>query len=165
LAGLGLLLYATSVVIDHADGDLARLTFQESTLGERLDFACDTVVHAAVVLAMGATARREAALWRPATARREAGVGARLGALAAAGVVLSAVVARFLPPRRDVGLGPLLRGLGNRDLFYAMLAAFASGLGGARRSLPWAMGVLAVGSQAYWLAGVSQRLRERSEPT
>jgi hypothetical protein len=75
--------------------------------------------------------------------------------------VLSALVARFLPPRRDVGLGPLLRALGNRDLFYAMLAAFTSGLGGARRSLPWVMAVLAVGSQTYWLAGVAQRLRER----
>jgi hypothetical protein len=46
-----------------------------------------------------------------------------------------------------------------------MLAAFASGLGGTRRSLPWVMAVLAVGSQAYWLAGVTQRLRERIEPT
>ena len=44
-----------------------------------------------------------------------------------------------------------------------MLAAFTLGLGGRRRSLPWVMALLAAGSQAFWLAGLSQRLRESQE--
>jgi phosphatidylglycerophosphate synthase len=151
MAGLGLLLYSVSVVIDHSDGEVARLTFQESTFGERLDFACDTVVHAAIALAMGATARREAS------------TAPLLGAAAAGGVVLSALVARFLPSRHEAGLGSMLRNLGNRDGFYSLLGAFVVGLGlSRRRSLPWVMALLAAGSQAYWIAGLVQRLRERS---
>ena len=57
----GLVLYAAAVVLDHSDGEVARLTRSESRLGEWLDVTSDTVIHALLVLAMGVTAQRAAA--------------------------------------------------------------------------------------------------------
>lgn len=54
----GLILYMLAVVVDHSDGEVARLTFQEPTFGEWLDFTVDTVIHALLVLGMGVTASR-----------------------------------------------------------------------------------------------------------
>ena len=42
----GLVLYAAAVVLDHSDGEVARLTHSESRLGEWLDVTSDTVIHA-----------------------------------------------------------------------------------------------------------------------
>src|SRR6185436_7017431 len=41
----GLVLYAIAVVIDHADGEVARLTLTESAVGEWLDITVDTIIH------------------------------------------------------------------------------------------------------------------------
>ena len=56
----GLVLYAVAVVLDHSDGEVARLTHSESRLGEWLDVTSDTVIHALLVLAMGVTAQAPA---------------------------------------------------------------------------------------------------------
>ena len=150
LTALGVLFYGMSVVIDHVDGEVARLTFRESEAGERLDFASDSAVHGLLVLAMGGAAERLA------------GGGAMgLGAAAAAGVVISATVARLLP--RDARrVGTLLRGLGNRNPFYAILIAFSVATTAAPGALPWMLGLLAVGSQAYWLTSLAYRMRASS---
>jgi phosphatidylglycerophosphate synthase len=148
-AVLGLILYAASVVIDHADGELARLTLQESVVGERLDFLSDTAVHALLVIGMGAAADR-----------RVGGGALVLGLVAGAGVILSAIFARRLP----VGGGRaerLLKRFGSRDLFYALLLLFVGGLAVAPAILPAVLALAAVGSQAYWLTAMVARLRWR----
>ena len=54
LAGvLGALLFQVSAIVDCCDGDVARLTFQESAFGERLDLIGDNVVHMAIFAALG----------------------------------------------------------------------------------------------------------------
>lgn len=145
---LGLILYMLSVVADHSDGEIARLTFQESAFGEWLDFSVDTLIHALLVLGMGFTARATGGSFAIAA-----------GATAAFGVLMSASFARLLS--REVnfeeGLGRVLRGMGNRDLFYLILVAFIGCLWIAPRFLPFLVGVLAVGSQAYWLTCLVHR--------
>ena len=42
---LGSLLFLTSTIIDGCDGEIARLTFQESDFGAKLDIIMDNVVH------------------------------------------------------------------------------------------------------------------------
>ncbi|MBI3030926.1 MAG: CDP-alcohol phosphatidyltransferase family protein [Candidatus Rokubacteria bacterium] len=144
----GLALYMLAVVVDHSDGEVARLTFQESAFGEWLDFATDTVTHAALVLGMGVTA---------------SGIGGSVmvlaGASAALGVILSALFARFLPdgPARKERLATVLKRLGTRDLFYMVLVAFLLGLWFAPPVLPVLVGLLAVGSQGYWLTCLGRR--------
>jgi phosphatidylglycerophosphate synthase len=145
-AWLGVLLYALASIVDHADGEIARLTFQESRLGANLDWTIDTIIHAGIVLGIGVSS------------------GGRLmglvGLLAAAGVTLSAVFARSLPREIEVGptLGGLLTHIANRDLFYLVLLTFA-GLRWLAPSLVFVVAAaVAVGSQVYWV-GCLARLR------
>jgi phosphatidylglycerophosphate synthase len=143
-AGVGL--YALACIIDHADGELARLTFQESRFGASLDWTIDTLIHAGLVLGIGVTAGGPAMLG--------------LGLLGAAGVTLSALFARSLPGEIEIGptVGGVLRNIANRDLFYLVLLGAAT----LRLLAPSLMGVLAavvaVGSQAYWV-GCLARIR------
>jgi phosphatidylglycerophosphate synthase len=144
---LGLLLYATAVVLDHSDGEVARATHSESRLGEWLDITSDTVIHALLVLAMGVTAQ-------PRAGR----VGIGLGVLAASGVVVSAIVAKTSPRSAGGGVGGILDALGNRDGFYAMLVVFILVLALAPTGLPILILVVAAGSHAYWLTRLGHRL-------
>ena len=149
-AGLGLALYALASVLDHTDGEVARLTLAESRLGEWLDVATDTVIHALLVLAMGVTAQQAAG--RGAVA---------LGVLAAIGVVVSAMIAKTSPRSAGGGFGGFLEALGSRDGFYAMLIAFILALAAAPGLLPLLMIVVAAGSHAYWLGRLAYRLFAR----
>ena len=146
-ATTALVLYAVAVVLDHADGEVARLTLTESSIGEWLDIVADTVVHVAVVLALGATSAELT------------GHGATLGVLAALGFVASATVARAWPglamPDR---VGTFLSNLGSRDGFYVMLLAFIVGRSAWPPALPWLMIVVAAGSHAYWVGRLIYRL-------
>lgn len=144
----GLILYMLAVVVDHSDGEVARLTFQESAFGQRLDFSVDTTIHAALVLGMGVTAGHVGG-----------SVMVVAGAGAASGVILSALFARLLPEEtaRDERVVWVLKGLGTRDLFYLVLVAFLFGLWYAPPMLPGLVGLLAVGSQGYWLTCLLRR--------
>jgi phosphatidylglycerophosphate synthase len=149
LALIGLVLYAVSVIIDHTDGELARLTLQESVVGERLDFLSDTTVHALLVVGMGVAAER-----------RFGGGALVMGLVAGAGVTLSAVFARRLPAARG-GVQRAIKRFGSRDLFYLLLLLFVGGLAAVPAILPAVLGLAAVGSQAYWLGALAARLRSR----
>jgi phosphatidylglycerophosphate synthase len=144
----GLLIYLAAVVLDHADGEVARLTLTESAVGEWLDIVIDTVVHAALVLALGVAAARVT------------GAGLAAGGVAAAGVVGSAAVGKLWPPApptaRDRGL---LDALTSRDGFYAMLVLFIALRMLAPALLPALMVVVAIGTHAYWLARAALSIR------
>jgi phosphatidylglycerophosphate synthase len=143
----GLVLYAAAVVLDHSDGEVARLTHSESRLGEWLDVTSDTVIHALLVLAMGVTAQARAG---------RAGIG--LGVLAASGVVVSAMIAKTSPRSTTGGVGGFLDALGNRDGFYAMLLLFLAALTFAPAMLTILMIIVTAGSHAYWLTRLAYRL-------
>ncbi len=146
-AVVGLVLYAAAVVLDHSDGEVARLTLRESRLGEWLDVVSDTLVHGLLVLAMGVTAQHAAG---------HGAVG--LGVLAAIGVGVSAMLAKTSPRSAGRGIGGFLDALGSRDGFYGMLVAFILALAFAPTALPLLMIVVAAGSHAYWLTRLAYRL-------
>jgi len=151
-AALGLGLYSLAVILDHVDGELARLTFQETRFGAALDWAIDTVVLSLVVLAMGLSAGR--------------GLGTvAMGVLGALGVTLSALLARYLPRKIAVGetIGGALRSLGNRDLFYLLLLAFVILTWTLPAVLPVLALIVALGSQSYWIACVA-KIRRGAAP-
>jgi len=146
-AVVGLVLYAVAVVLDHSDGEVARLTLSESRVGEWLDVVSDTLVHGLLVLAMGVTAQHAA------------GHGAAgLGVLAAVGVGVSAMLAKTSPRSAGRGVGGFLDALGSRDGFYGMLVGFILALAFAPSALPLLMIVVAAGSHAYWLTRLAYRL-------
>jgi len=136
----GVVLYALACIVDHSDGELARLTFQESAFGANLDWTIDTVVHAGLVLGIGLTAG--------------GAVMAAIGAIGAAGVTLSALFARYLPHEIEIGasVGGMLRNIGNRDLFYILLVGAAVLRWLAPSLVGIAAVVVGVGSQAYWVS-------------
>lgn len=146
---LGVLVYALACIVDHADGEIARLTFQESRLGANLDWTIDTIIHTGIVLGIGVS-----------SGGRLMGV---VGLLGAAGVTLSAISARYLPRELEVGptVGGLLKNIANRDLFYLVLLSFAA--------LRWLVPplvfvvavVVAVGSQVYWVGCLARIGRPR----
>jgi phosphatidylglycerophosphate synthase len=138
-AWLGILLYALASIVDHADGEIARLTFQESRRGANLDWTIDTIIHAGIVLGIGVSSGG----WHATL----------IGLLAATGVMLSAVFARHLPHEIEIGpaVGGLLTHIANRDLFYLVLLSFAT-LRWLAPSLVFVVAVVvAVGSQVYWV--------------
>jgi phosphatidylglycerophosphate synthase len=151
LAAAGFLLYLAAVVLDHADGEVARLTLTESRIGALLDIAADTRVHTAVVTALG-TATHAAT-----------GGGGFLGAIAAIGVVASAATAFRWPVTGGLEdrVGTFLQNLGSRDGFYAMLLGFLAALTWSPSWLPALMAVVAAGTHAYWLGRVGYRLARR----
>jgi phosphatidylglycerophosphate synthase len=145
-AFVGVILYALACIVDHADGELARLTFQESRVGAVLDWTIDTLIHAGLVLGIGLTAGGPTMLV--------------VGLLGAAGVTLSALFARYLPREIEIGAaaGGVLRNIANRDLFYLLLLGAATLRLLAPELVSVAAVVVAVGSQAYWV-GCLARIR------
>lgn len=110
---IGSLLFLTHSILDGCDGELARLKFQESPTGARLDFWGDNLVHVAVFGCMaGGWAMAEASLWP-----------LLLGALAITGTGASA----YLVAHRDGGAaaagppGRLADAVANRDFIYLVL--------------------------------------------
>lgn len=149
---LGVLLYAVASIVDHSDGELARLTFQESRFGAHLDWAIDTIIHSVLVLAMAVSAGGGP-------------VVLGIGGVGAIGVALSAFFARHLPHEIEVGptIGGVLKNMGNRDLFYLLLLAFVLFRWLFPPVLPALAAVVAVGSQSYWLACLA-RIRKARAP-
>ena len=145
----GLAIYVAAVVLDHADGEVARLTLTESRLGEWLDVIADSLVHTLIVLAMGVSAQSAA------------GAGLWLGVLAAVGILGSAAVAKWWPDTGAAGAGGALVDLGSRDGFYVMLLLFIAARALAPAALPWLMVLVALGSHAYWLTRVAWVLLRR----
>jgi phosphatidylglycerophosphate synthase len=149
----GLVIYFFAVVIDHADGEVARLTLTESVVGEWLDIATDTVVHTALVLALGVAAAHVT------------GHGLVAGVAGAVGVVASAVVGKRWPPVAPPATSArgLLDALTSRDGFYAMLVLFLGLRVLAPALLPVLMAVVAIGTHAYWLTRAALWIRRGRE--
>ena len=145
---LGIAVYYVSAVLDHVDGEVARLTYAESRLGEWLDVTVDNVVHAFVAVAMGMAAERVA------------GTGLALGVAMAIGFALSGLAAKM--SGNGAGVSRTLARLGNRNGFYVFLLMFLALLALAPAALPALLLVAAVGAHAYWVGHLALRLRHQS---
>jgi phosphatidylglycerophosphate synthase len=145
---LGLALYLLSVVLDHSDGEVARLTFAESRLGAWLDTLGDTLVHASGAVALGLAAQRLE------------GTGLFYGGLAAIGFIASALVSKTLPrPKAAHGLARTVGALGTRDGFYVLLLLYVLTIALAPAALPHLVLFAALGSHLYWLSVLATRPR------
>lgn len=151
---LGIFLYEVAVILDHSDGEIARLKFLDSRAGDRLDFFVDTITNALIVLGMGV-----------ATFRLGGGKGTLIaGGLCALGISLCSLFARLLV--RHTGgetdsVGLALRRMAPRDLFYAVFLGYLGCLSWAPWALPLLLWFLAIGSNSYWIGCLTQRIRER----
>jgi phosphatidylglycerophosphate synthase len=133
----GLLLFQASVILDHVDGELARLKYQFSAFGKWLDNWSDHVVDLAVVGML---------TWRAAESGGGALIG--LGIAAAVGVTGSfLLVFRWsLVPEAAAARPPGLDSLANRDGFC--LALWGTMLLGRPAWFLWALGL---GANLFWM--------------
>ncbi|WP_089936630.1 CDP-alcohol phosphatidyltransferase family protein [Candidatus Entotheonella palauensis] len=144
---LGSLLFLLSTVIDGCDGELARLTFQESAFGAKLDVTMDNVVHGVLFPAIALGLYRE----------QQQSIYLLLGALALGGVLFSMWV--FLPHvlrpsssrTRETRLH---ESLASRDFAYILpfLAIF--------HLLHWFLWATVIGSYAFASAWLVLRRRQ-----
>jgi phosphatidylglycerophosphate synthase len=146
----GVIFYAIASILDHADSEIARLTFQESQSGANLDWTVDTIIHAGIVLGMAVTAGGHPMRW--------------VGLFGALGITLSALFARYLPLGITAGAsaGGMLKALGSRDLVYLLLLSFVAFRWLAPPLLQPLAVVVGIGSQAYWIACLVRILQERA---
>lgn len=143
---LGSLLFLLSTVIDGCDGELARLTFQESAFGAKLDVTMDNVVHGVLFPAIALGLYRE----------QQQTVYLILGALALGGVFFSMWV--FLPHVLRPSASRtqetrLHESLASRDFAYILpfLAIF--------QLLHWFLWATVIGSYAFASAWLVLRRR------
>jgi phosphatidylglycerophosphate synthase len=144
---VGLALFQLSMVLDHVDGEMARLKFQFSRLGKWLDNVGDHAVGLAVIACL---------TWRVAVTGK-IGNMAMLGLAAAVGVTGAFLMffwwslAGQSPQARRTGAArlaaPVLSTLANRDGFC--LALWTTLL---LDRPTWFLWALALGANAYWLA-------------
>ncbi len=144
---VGSLLFLLSTVIDGCDGELARLTFQESAFGAKLDVTMDNVVHGVLFPAIALGLYRE----------QQQTVYLILGAFALGGVFLSMWV--FLPHvlHPDASRSRETRlheSLASRDFAYILpfLAIF--------HLLHWFLWATVIGSYAFAAAWLMLRRRQ-----
>ena len=147
IALLALFVYFVSAVLDHVDGEVARLTYAESRLGGWLDVTIDNVVHALMAAAMGMAAERVV------------GGGRLLGIAMAVGFALSALVAKTLG--QGAGAPSVLSRMGNRNGFYGLLVAFVAVRALVPAALPALLLLAAIGAHGYWIALLALRLRQQ----
>jgi phosphatidylglycerophosphate synthase len=149
---VGSLCFLCSTIIDGCDGEVARLTFQESDFGGKLDLLMDNVVHLVLFPGIALGLYRETGDSRALF----------LGALSLAGVLFALVV--YLPSlwrpagKRRVSTR-LHESLASRDFAYLLviLALFDR--------IDWFLGAAAVGTYVFagaWLVlAYIQRRREQ----
>jgi len=149
---LGSLLFLLSTIVDGCDGELARLTFQESEFGAKLDVLMDNVVHLFVFpsIALGLYRREYDTLYFV------------LGGLALGGILVSmAVYLPYLWRRQRVhsGLARLHEHLASRDFAYILpvLALFDK--------LEWFLWATTIGTYLFAGAWVVIAMRARQQGT
>lgn len=147
---LGSLLFLLSTIIDGCDGEIARLTFQESEFGAKLDVIMDNVVHFFLFpsIALGLYRREYNTLYFV------------LGALTLGGILVSmAVYLPYLWRRQKVhsSLARLYEHLASRDFAYILpLLALVD-------KLQWFLWATTIGTYLFAAAWVVLATRERRQ--
>jgi 1L-myo-inositol 1-phosphate cytidylyltransferase / CDP-L-myo-inositol myo-inositolphosphotransferase len=142
---LGALLLQFSVVLDCCDGEVARMKFMESPLGDWLDIVCDTVVSLAIFLGLGVAAWRNGAVDH---ALALAGALVLGGGLAFPLVTLAEKTEEMGNRRNgweDRLIKRLLTSLTTHDFSVLIVASALIG------QLGWFLWGAAIGAQVFWL--------------
>ncbi len=142
---LGALLLQFSAVLDCCDGEIARIKFMESPLGDVLDIVCDTVGSLAIFLGLGV------AVWKNGVTQH----ALMLGGILALGGVLSFPLVTLAEKTEDAGkqragwedtvIHKVLINLTNRDYSVLILGSALVG------QLSWFLWGAAVGAHIFWL--------------
>jgi phosphatidylglycerophosphate synthase len=149
---IGALLFQFSAIVDCCDGEVARLTFTESSFGERLDILGDNIVHAAIFAGIAWSVYQQ---WTPGDGQW---IPLALGsaALIANGLCLWLVLRakklrsqqNWTSPKQASRSNFILKNVASRD-FSVVLLAFA-----LMNHLDWFLWLLAIGTNVFWIVMV-----------
>ncbi|MGE0679971.1 MAG: CDP-alcohol phosphatidyltransferase family protein [Candidatus Binatia bacterium] len=141
----GALLLQFSGVLDCCDGEVARIKFMESPLGDTLDIVCDTIGAITIFLGIGA------AVWKNGGSE----FALTLGGVLALGGALSFPLVTLAERTEEEGnrrggwedalIHTLVTGLTNRDYSILILASALVG------QLSWFLWGAAFGSHVFWV--------------
>ena len=138
---IGALLFQLSAILDCCDGEVARLKFLESSMGEQLDVVLDNVVHVALYAGIAWASYRDN--WGPVAL--VFGWLAILGNLFAFVVVQKATRMRgALDPDRRRYVDSILNSLVSRDFSVVILALALV------NHVEWFLPLAAIGSNIFW---------------
>lgn len=135
MAMLGALLFLASTIIDGCDGEIARLTFRESTFGARLDILGDNLVHLFLFGGIASGLYRRSA--DPTVALL--GVALVIGVCAAMAAVYFCVVRREPSSRQRM----LFEAFASREFAYLLVVLTLTG------HLDWFLWMSAVGTYVF----------------
>jgi len=142
---LGALLLQFSVVLDCCDGEIARVKFMESPLGDWLDIVCDTIVSIAIFLGIGV------AVWHDGTTQHALLLASLLaigGALSFPFVTLAEKTEATGEQRNgweDHTIKKILASLTTRDFSVVIVASALIG------KLHWFLWGAALGAHVFWI--------------
>lgn len=144
---IGALLLQLSAIVDCCDGEVARLTFTESSFGEQLDLMADNIVHTGIFAGMAWSVAQASGPW--------ASIALLLGGATIVGNGLSfSLVLRARHLRKTNGWTSadqsarsnfILQHFASRD-FSVLIVLFA-----VLNHLDWFLLLSAIGSNVFWI--------------
>jgi phosphatidylglycerophosphate synthase len=149
----GALLFQLAAIVDCCDGEVARLTFTESPLGEQLDIMTDNVVHMAIFAGIGWGAFVAQGGWQGAASRPWLPLALGGAAIFANAVSLWLVTRAKAIGKRQGWSSPeqaarvefILKNMASRD--FSVILLFFAALG----KLTWFLWVTAIGANVFWI--------------
>ena len=149
---LGALLFQLAAIVDCCDGEVARLTFTESPLGEQLDIMTDNVVHMAIFASIGWGAFVAQGGWQGSASRPWLPLALGGAAVFANAVSLWLVTRAKAIGKRQGWSNPeqaarvefILKNMASRD-FSVILLLFA-----VIGKLSWFLWITAIGANVFW---------------
>jgi phosphatidylglycerophosphate synthase len=146
---VGALLFQLAAIVDCCDGEVARLTFTESPLGEQLDIMTDNVVHMAIFAGIGwgafVTQGAASRSWLPLAL---AGAAVFANGMSLWLVARAKAIGRrqgWSSPEQAARIEFILKNMASRD-FSVILLFFA-----AINKLVWFLWMAAIGANIFWV--------------
>ncbi len=150
---VGALLFQLAAIVDCCDGEVARLTFTESPLGEQLDIMTDNVVHMAIFAGLGggvfiAQGGWQAGVPLPWVPLALGGAAVFANAMALWLVTRAKAIGKrqgWSKPEQAVRVEFILKNMASRD-FSVLLLLFA-----VIGKLGWFLWITAIGANVFWV--------------
>lgn len=150
---VGALLFQLAAIVDCCDGEVARLTFTESPLGEQLDILTDNVVHMAIFAGLGWGLFAAQGGWQgtaslPWLPLALGGAAVFANAMALWLVTRAKAIGKrqgWSSPRQAARVEFILKNMASRD-FSVLLLLFA-----VIGKLSWFLWMTAIGANFFWI--------------
>ena len=150
---VGALLFQLAAIVDCCDGEVARLTFTESPLGEQLDIITDNVVHMTIFAGIGWGAFVAQGGWQSTVSRpwlplALGGAAVFANAMSLWLVTRAKAIGKrqgWSSPQQTARVEFILKNMASRD--FSVILLFFAAIG----HLSWFLWMTAIGANIFWI--------------